>query len=58
MPKASGITNGKTGLRVLVADDNATNLEVLTRMLLLEKVHDVEVVMVSSHTRTTAPYRY
>lgn len=43
----SDTTNGKVGLRVLVADDNSTNLEVLTRMLLLENVHDVEVVMVS-----------
>jgi osomolarity two-component system sensor histidine kinase SLN1 len=36
------------GLRVLVADDNATNLEVLRRMLLLEKVVDVQLAMVSS----------
>ena len=34
------------GLRVLVADDNKTNLEVLTRMLTLEKVKDVQVAMV------------
>jgi osomolarity two-component system sensor histidine kinase SLN1 len=33
------------GLRVLVADDNATNLEVLRRMLLLEKVVDVQLAM-------------
>lgn len=37
-----------TAWRVLVADDNTTNLEVLTRMLFLEKVHDVEVAMVNN----------
>ncbi|KAG6226401.1 hypothetical protein E4U26_002431 [Claviceps purpurea] len=37
---------GKAGngdLRVLVADDNSTNIEVVSRMLKLEKVHDVTV---------------
>lgn len=48
-PKVSDMPNGHIGLRVLVADDNATNLEVLTRMLLLEKVNNVEVAMVSGH---------
>lgn len=35
------------GLRALLADDNATNLEVLSRMLLLEKVEDIELAVVS-----------
>lgn len=50
-PNPSTTANGKAGLKVLVADDNSTNLEVLTRMLLLEKVHNVEVVMVSHFRR-------
>jgi hypothetical protein len=41
---------GMTGPSVLLADDNATNLEVLTRMLLLEKVKDVQLAMVSQPT--------
>jgi hypothetical protein len=36
------------GRRVLLADDNATNLEVLSRMLQLEKVVDVQLAMVST----------
>jgi CheY-like chemotaxis protein len=55
VPRTLDKKKGNSGLRVLVADDNATNLEVLTRMLLLEKVSDVEVAIVSrrSHTRVS-----
>ncbi|RKU41381.1 Histidine kinase, variant 2 [Coniochaeta pulveracea] len=35
--------DGHVGRRVLLADDNATNLEVLSRMLQLEKVVDVQL---------------
>ncbi|GAO18635.1 uncharacterized protein UV8b_03379 [Ustilaginoidea virens] len=34
---------GKGDLRVLVADDNSTNIEVVSRMLRLEKVHNVTI---------------
>lgn len=36
-------TNGTSKLKVLVADDNATNIEVVSRMLKLEDVYDVTV---------------
>lgn len=39
---------GSSDLRVLVVDDNPTNIEVLTRMLHLENVRRVESAMVSS----------
>ncbi|KAG6017867.1 hypothetical protein E4U54_001781 [Claviceps lovelessii] len=34
---------GRVELRVLVADDNSTNVEVVSRMLKLEKVHNVTI---------------
>ncbi|KAK2592352.1 Histidine kinase osmosensor [Conoideocrella luteorostrata] len=34
---------GRGELRVLVADDNSTNIEVVSRMLKLEKVHNVTI---------------
>ncbi|KAM3553056.1 hypothetical protein MY1884_006883 [Beauveria asiatica] len=40
-PGAPG--HGKGRLKVLVADDNATNIEVVSRMLKLEEVYDVTV---------------
>lgn len=43
VPETLDKKEGSEGLRVLVVDDNATNLEVLTRMLLLENVSDVQV---------------
>lgn len=36
-------SNGGSKLKVLVADDNATNIEVVSRMLKLEDVYDVTV---------------
>lgn len=36
-------TDKASQLRVLVADDNLTNIEVVSRMLKLEKVHDVTI---------------
>ncbi|KAM0333027.1 hypothetical protein ACHAQA_001684 [Verticillium albo-atrum] len=35
--------NGKGKLRVLVADDNSTNIEVVSKMLKLEEVYDVTI---------------
>ncbi|KAG6008163.1 hypothetical protein E4U21_004921 [Claviceps maximensis] len=40
--KAEKVT-GRKDLRVLVADDNTTNVEVVSRMLKLEKVHNVTI---------------
>lgn len=41
--KTSGSEPANSDLRVLVADDNATNIEVVRRMLKLEKVLDVTI---------------
>lgn len=41
--KAMANKTGKGKLRVLVADDNATNVEVVSRMLKLEDVYDVSI---------------
>ncbi|UKZ81681.1 hypothetical protein TrVFT333_009453 [Trichoderma virens FT-333] len=41
--KAMANKTGKGKLRVLVADDNATNVEVVSRMLKLEEVYDVAI---------------
>lgn len=41
--KAMANKTGKGRLRVLVADDNATNVEVVSRMLKLEDVYDVAI---------------
>ncbi|KAM0262582.1 hypothetical protein ACHAQJ_001627 [Trichoderma viride] len=41
--KAMANKTGKGKLRVLVADDNATNVEVVSRMLKLEDVYDVAI---------------
>lgn len=41
--KAMANKAGKGKLRVLVADDNATNVEVVSRMLKLEDVYDVAI---------------
>ncbi|KAL7920653.1 hypothetical protein ACQKWADRAFT_156422 [Trichoderma austrokoningii] len=41
--KAMANKTGKGKLRVLVADDNATNVEVVSRMLKLEEVYDVSI---------------
>ncbi len=41
--KTSGSQPANNDLRVLVADDNATNIEVVRRMLKLEKVLDVTI---------------
>lgn len=38
-----GSSSGSSKLRVLVADDNSTNIEVVSRMLKLEDVYDVTV---------------
>lgn len=35
--------NGQSHLKVLVADDNSTNIEVVSRMLKLESVYDVTI---------------
>lgn len=37
------LQNGESRLKVLVADDNSTNIEVVSRMLKLESVYDVTV---------------
>jgi PleD family two-component response regulator len=47
-PETKDGGNKPPGLRVLLADDNATNLEVLSRMLLLESVYDVQLAVVRS----------
>lgn len=41
--RAMANKNGQGKLRVLVADDNSTNIEVVSRMLKLEDVYDVTI---------------
>ncbi|KAF5026147.1 hypothetical protein F66182_1711 [Fusarium sp. NRRL 66182] len=41
--RAMAIKSGQGRLRVLVADDNSTNIEVVSRMLKLEDVYDVTI---------------
>ncbi|KAI5462606.1 hypothetical protein BGZ63DRAFT_354901 [Mariannaea sp. PMI_226] len=41
--RAMAIKSGQGKLRVLVADDNSTNIEVVSRMLKLEDIYDVTI---------------